>query len=370
MRVLTDSALLDVAGGIEWNTLQVATALAERGHDLRVMFAHEGALRARYEHAGIALEGPVDFAFAPRSPIHSLVRFAHAGGLARRFTPDVLWLNRVEHVQWATVVAARTRTRVVCQLHHTPRPEGESRLLGRVAHFVAVSRFIRDTWVGAGVPAEKITVIYNALPSGDYPYGGDVERSRARQRLHLADDATIVLFYGRVSEDKGVGTLLDAWAELGLDSRQALLLIVGSPSPWNVPSLAARLARLDSAAVRYVGAQEDIVAYLHASDVVVVPSVAPEAFGRVVTEALTSGRPVVATRSGALGEILSGPMSRFVVDAGDAGQLASRIASLLDWRVAEPSLGETCHAWAEAAFPFAETVTAFEGVLARFARER
>ena len=369
MKVLTDSALLDVAGGIEWNTLQVATALAQRGHDLRVMFARDGALRAHYERANIALEGPVDFAFESRSPVRSLARFARAGALARRFAPDVLWLNRVEHVQWAMVVAARTHTRVVCQLHHMPRVEGESRLLGRVAHFVAVSRFTRDAWVAAGVPAEKITVIYNAVPSGDYPYGGEGERSLARRRLNLQERAAIVLFYGRVSEDKGLGTLLDAWATLGLDPRDALLLIVGAPSPWDVPSLAARLAGLDSA-VRYVGAQEDIVAYLHASDLVAVPSLAPEAFGRVATEALTSGRPVVATRSGALGEILSGPMSRFVVDVGDAGQLASRIGALLDWRVAEPSLGERCHVWAETSFPFEDTVSALESVLARFARSR
>ncbi len=367
MKILTDSALLDVAGGIEWNTLQMATALADRGHQIRVVYAHDGPLRTRYERAGITLDGPVDFTFDARHPLATSARFARSIVIARRFAPEVLWLNRVEHVQWAEAVAIGSRCRIVCQLHHPPRDLRESRLLGRVAHFVAVSAYVRDVWIAAGVSAKKITVIYNALPSQDYPYGDERERAEARERLGLPAKGAIVLSYGRISEDKGIGTLLDAWATLGLDSREALLVLVGSPSPFDVPALAARLARLAPGTVRYVPAQEDVVPYLHASDVVVVPSVAPEAFGRVASEALTSGRPVVATRAGALGEILAGPMSRFLVDRGDARQLASRISSLLNWREAEPHLGEECHVWATSTFPFEETTSRLERALARVA---
>ncbi len=366
MRILTDAAQLDVAGGIEWNTLQLARALGERGHQVTALYGRDGPLRERYERAGITLVGPVDFAFESRVPLHSLVRFARAGALARHYAPDVLWLNRVEHVQWATVVSTRTRTRVVCQLHHMPRAEGESRLLGSVAHYVAVSRFVRDAWVGAGVSDEAISVNYNAVAREDYPFGGLDERRAARERLGLLAQQPTVLCYGRVSEDKGIGILLDAWADVARASG-AQLLLVGEPSPWDVAALAARLAKLDPASVRYVGATEDVVDYLHASDVVVVPSLAPEAFGRVALEALASGRPVVATRSGALGEILSGAMSRFLVEAGDAAELARRVTSLLEWRTREPSLGEACHAWAEATFPFETMVRTFESVLARFA---
>jgi glycosyltransferase involved in cell wall biosynthesis len=367
MRILTDAAQLDVAGGIEWNTLQLARALGERGHQVTALYGRDGALRERYKRAGITLVGPVDFAYESRTPLRSLVRFSRAGALARRHAPDVFWLNRVEHVQWATVVAARTRTRVVCQLHHMPRAEGESRLLGRVAHYVAVSRFVRDAWVGAGVSDEAISVNYNAVAREDYPFGGLDERREARERLGLSSERPTVLYYGRISEDKGIGVLFDAWADVARASG-ARLLLVGAPSPWDVPTLATRLASLDPVAVRYVGAIEDVVSYLHASDVVVVPSLAPEAFGRVALEALASGRPVVATRSGALGEILSGPMSRFLVEVGDAAELARRLTSLLEWRTREPALGETCHAWAEATFPFEEMVSSFESVLARFAR--
>ncbi len=301
MRILTDAALLDVAGGIEWNRLALARALGERGHQVTALYGRDGPLRERYERAGITIVGPVEFAYESRAPVHSLVRFARAGALARRHAPHVLWLNRVEHVQWATVVAARTRTRVVCQLHHMPRAEGESRLVGRVAHYLAVSEFVRDAWIGAGVRSEAISVLYNAVSREDYPFGGLVERHDARERLGLLDQP-IVLCYGRVSEAKGFATLFDAWADVARASG-ALLLVAGAPSPWDVPALASRLARLDPDSVRYVGAIEDVATYLHASDVVVVPSVAPEAFGRVALEALASGRPVVASKSGALSEI-------------------------------------------------------------------
>ncbi len=61
-------------------------------------------------------------------------------------------------------------------------------------------------------------------------------------------------------------------------------------------------------------------------------------------------------------------MSRFLVETGDAAELARRVSSLLEWRTREPSLGETCHAWVEATFPFEQMVNAFESALARFAR--
>ncbi len=105
------------------------------------------------------------------------------------------------------------------------------------------------------------------------------------------------------------------------------------------------LRELESTAagdVRFIPLRRDVVPPLHAADVVVVPSVWDEPFGRTIIEGLATGRPVVASRVGGIGEILTGPLERFLFDRGDAEGLASRIRAVASWRVDEPSLGRAC----------------------------
>src|SRR5690606_11294956 len=81
--------------------------------------------------------------------------------------------------------------------------------------------------------------------------------------------------------------------------------------------------------VRLVGACADMPAALALADVVVVPSVGPEAFGRVAVEAQALGRPVVATDSGGLGETLMPAVTGWLVPPGDPQQLADALALAL-----------------------------------------
>ena len=70
----------------------------------------------------------------------------------------------------------------------------------------------------------------------------------------------------------------------------------------------AELKKLATDSVHFIEGQRNVVTPLHASDVVVVPSVWREPFGRTVIEALATGRPVVASRVGGIPEILTGPL--------------------------------------------------------------
>ena len=103
--------------------------------------------------------------------------------------------------------------------------------------------------------------------------------------------------------------------------------------------------------------------FLHACDVVAFPSLLPEAFGRVAVEGMATGRPVVASRVGAVPEILSGPMGRFLVEPGFVEELATRLAGLLDWRRDEPGLGDDCAEWVVRRFPFEAHVDGLERIL-------
>jgi glycosyltransferase involved in cell wall biosynthesis len=245
-----------------------------------------------------------------------------------------------------------------------------SRLQHRVAHFVAVSNFMREAWIGAGLDAERVSVIVNALPPGGYPRGGLLERSAARERIGLSEDVNIVLCYGRMLREKGVGTLLKAWAELGLSPDEAQLVLVGSTTLLDDPELAQLFGELNPASIHLFPMQIDVVPFLHAADVVVFPTWLEEGFGRVVLEGLATGRPVIASRVGAVPEILSGAMTRFLVEPQNSSELRDAIASLLNWRRTEPELELECAQWVEARYSFEDHISAMENVLMKFRRRR
>jgi glycosyltransferase involved in cell wall biosynthesis len=89
-----------------------------------------------------------------------------------------------------------------------------------------------------------------------------------------------------------------------------------------------------------------------------------------VLEGLVSGRPVVASRIGALPEVLSGELARFLVTPGSPAELADRLVALLDWRRTDPGLGQTCSAFVDERFPFDAHLTALEEVLDRYRPRR
>ena len=157
--------------------------------------------------------------------------------------------------------------------------------------------------------------------------------------------------------------LLEAWRLLGLAPDEARLLVVGSAVTGPDPErYVAELTALADEHVQFVPAQRDVIPPLHAADVVVVPSTWNEPFGRVIVEAMSTGRPVIASRVGGIPEILTGPLERFLFERGDAPDLAHRIRSVMDWRTHEPGLGRVCADRVEEEFTLAGMVDALESV--------
>ncbi len=370
VHVLTQSLFLAPIGGIEVCTYQDALALVERGHKVDLVFGHEGPMRAEYEEAGVGLSGPHPFHFTPRHVFKALGGFVPAARWARKLKPDVLWLNRPEHIFWAQAISRWSRVPIVCHLHHLPNFRRMRLLSPGVVQFVAVSEFMKRKWVEGGIQSDRIMVIHNAISATDYPYGGLDEQVLARQILGLPPGIPIVLYYGRMDPDKGLLTLLEAWHQLGVTPDEALLVLVGPPEPQQVERLAPALARLPEGAYRWFDQTADVVSFLHAADLVAFPSWLEEAFGRVVIETMSTGRPVIASRVGAVPEILTGDMARFLVEPRDASALAEKIRFFLHWRDDEPELGADCKAFVESRFPYDAHIDALEEVLSEHGRHR
>jgi glycosyltransferase involved in cell wall biosynthesis len=176
------------------------------------------------------------------------------------------------------------------------------RLVGR---FVVPSEFSRRILAAGGLPHERMIVKPHFV---DDP---------GRVRDGAGHD---VLYLGRLSSEKGIDLLIEAWAQR---TEQGRLLIVGDGP------LRQRVQRWadDAASVTYLGPQDRsrCVELLLQARCVVVPSAVEESFGLAVVEAFACGVPVIATAMGALCELVVDGQSGWVVPSGDAGAMADRI---------------------------------------------
>jgi glycosyltransferase involved in cell wall biosynthesis len=142
-----------------------------------------------------------------------------------------------------------------------------------------------------------------------------------RAELGLDDDRPLVVAVGRLHPQKGYDVLLDALGRL--PGKRPLVVIAGDGPLQD--ELAARIAA-DDLPVRLLGRRPDVADLLAAADVCVLPS-RWEARSLTAQEALRSGTPLVATRTGGLPELLGDAAE--LVPVGDAGALADALAGLL-----------------------------------------
>jgi glycosyltransferase involved in cell wall biosynthesis len=173
--------------------------------------------------------------------------------------------------------------------------------------FIAVSAFQREILLRGGLPAEKVVVKPNFVGSDSC----DVEK----------DLESAALFVGRLTPEKGIGTLLSAWNTCRMPFR---LKIVGDgPMAEEVRSCAARNPR-----VEYHGPQPPEAVYREMAKArfLVFPSEWYETFGRTIIEAFSQGTPVLAADLGGVRELVEEGVTgyRFApanVDALAAGVL-------------------------------------------------
>ena len=160
------------------------------------------------------------------------------------------------------------------------------------------------------------------------------EQLAARAALGIAASAPVALYAGRLDHGKGPQVAIEALALL-TDFPEAQLILAGDgPRRDENEALAERLGL--GGRVRFVGRLEsDAVAqHMAAADVVVFPTLLAEAGPLVVAQALATGTPVVASRIGAVPEMLADGESGLLVKPGKPSELAAALRRLF----ADPEL--------------------------------
>ena len=359
--------------GTELCHLDLCRELARRGHELVLLYEHEGPLLDRWREftsQDLQLQGYVR---DTRSLVHSSVGLLRAARAAARLEPDCVYLNFPVDAWFGRLATLGRAVPVVCHLH-LPYVGGGSLFLRSgcrtVSCFVAVSESTARTWRSVLGDRRRISVVHNGVDTERYrPVRSEAERAALREALGLVPDHAMILFVGRLVGDKGVDVLLRAIRILHEDATQPQveLVMVGEEKD---PTFARQLRdEARGLPVSWLPWQSDVVGLYGAADVVAVPSIWPEPFSLVVIEALACERQVVASDVGGVSEILRGAFDELLVAPGDPGLLAVALAGALG-RAHDSALGRQLREYVTKGFSLEQSVNQLEEILVELAQRR
>lgn len=180
---------------------------------------------------------------------------------------------------------------------------------------VANSAFVKETFVDAGIPGEKIVVMPGAGPSPAEvlarPRGG--EQAGQEERV-------IFLSAGARSIRKGTPYLLEAWRRLQARNRAELWMVGQDMLPpglmWNLPG---------KVRARDTVSRADLFALYRQASVLVLPSLC-EGFALVILEAMAHGLPVITTPNSGCGEFVEDGVNGWIIPIRHPDALAERMA--------------------------------------------
>lgn len=271
----------------------------------------------------------------------SIKRFMHNLHAQKKFDvinskwlyPDACVIDRIFRDNGIPHVTAGLGSDINYQFKIPAKRQKILAMLARADACITVSASLKDVLVADGANAEKIHVVHNGVDTSQFSPG---DRQQSRTLLQLDQHKKIIVFVGRLSEEKGIPTLIHAMDKLTLTFKldmPHLYLIGEGPMRATLTDLIATMQLAQHITLLGKVAHSDVSKWLAACNVFCLPSF-NEGCPNVVLEALGSGRPVVASRVGAIPDIVNAD-SGILFEAGNVQQLSEALTKAIntDWDV-------------------------------------
>jgi len=278
--------------------------------------------------------------------------------IIRKEKIDLVHLNNGLGLDLEGIIAAKL-SGIKCVVH-----ERGIRRLSRISKWLAkyvdavicVSNAVHRNLVDQGVTPKKYKTIYDGIDLEEENSIGTKESCRAR--WGLPPDLPVVGIVGTIQRWKGHHEVISAIKKVKEKIPDIKCVIVGGiydPIYENeLRHLAETLNLKDN--IIFLGYQSDTLSVMNAMDVVVHASILPEPFGRVLIEAMSLGKPVIATKAGGPLEIIEDQVSGLLVLPGDSGALAEAIIQLLINPSRTAEMGRSSRERVEKMFPLKSTI--------------
>lgn len=200
---------------------------------------------------------------------------------------------------------------VYLHLHH--HFLSNSKLDNVFGNVIAVSEFVKNEWIqSSSMAVENVLILRNCIDEKKF---GRVlntnQKVQLREKLGLSENDFVVLYCGRVIQEKGVKELILSINRIVDDNVK--LLITGSPN-FALTTTSDYLQEIEclvnesSEKIKFTGYidNEEIYKFYNISDIAVIPSLCEEAAPLVAIEAMTASKPLIVTDSGGMPEYITG----------------------------------------------------------------
>ena len=328
MKVLLVDLETEWRGG-QNQALLLLKGLRARGHDAELVTAKNSALGERATAEGVTAH----------CVERGLMRVPAASRLRRLFRHgryDIVHANEA-HALTAAWLALRKQgsgppklvvsRRVGYPIGKGPLAQARYRAAARI---VAISKWAAERVIRSGIPAEKVTIVYEGV---ELPALPDVkQRKEARARFGIAGDEPLLGCIGVLSPDKGQEWLIRAMpAILGEFPKAKLILAGDGPCRGRLESLTQEL-KLNNVVI-FAGFVKEVENVYAALDVFLLPSMF-EALSNALMSAMAYGVPSIAFNCGGPAEIIEDEKSGLLVPEKDPQAIASAVKRILS----EPEL--------------------------------
>ena len=325
-------------GGVEAYARELSVQLAERGWQSVLCFLKEPpeAVRSFLQLPNVRIEIIEDSWRTKWRAVAAVRR------ILRRYHPEILHLHFTGFIGPYPWLAKFSSVEQVFITDHCSQPEGHvtrrapllKRRLARLVNLpltrvITVSEYgYRCVAARDLLPLDRLEMVYNSTDLSR-TYDRDERAFEFRRKHRIPQDHTLVAQVSWIIPEKGIGDLLAAARIAVAQNPEIHFVFVGEGTHREQFSKQAIEMGLENH-ITWTGTLEDPIGegVYSAADVVCQVSRWEEVFGYVIAEAMSFGKPMVATRVGGIPELVKDGETGFVVERGDTTAMAERILRL------------------------------------------
>ena len=345
-------------GGGEVSLTQIVESLGSRGHNVTVACRRGSSLHERMRNSAVNL---VPIRFGGDFDPFTIVRLAR---LIVAANIDVVCVHTEKELRVGGVASLLAGVPVIVsrEVDFPVRDTFLNRLFyGKVASVIIANSYATKNTLLISAPwlsAEKIHVVWKGVDARLFrlPASGCL-----REEFHIGEEDSLIGFVGRLDEQKGLLTLLEAMAILVERHRNAKLVLAGDGNLR--VAVQEFLKRRNLGRHAYLaGFRENIPEFLRGIDFLVMPS-NWEGFGYAAVEAMAAGKAVVASHVSSLPEIVEDHRTGLLVPPRSPERLADAMATLVDNPQLRRSMGRAGARKAENVFSLSTMAANVESLL-------